>query len=255
MLFSRLAARFTHVVFVCVVALGLGAHYAFADANVPIASALRRVPQVAINGSALQAHFASVGESIDALHDQIDVGLLTARASSSSTFSMQIEQVADAGAAVSGFYNGHAASPALMPVFPAGSGAGWFAVINFRSFPERAVVSCFDANASLVSTNTYLDVDRFGIGWYVQGPGGTIYSQDARNSGGAPQLLFYHGTGLNRGAAWVAAEMQPVAGDRDYDDQIWFLQGDGAVCIMCDASSNLTSVRRARWGELKAHFR
>src|SRR5258705_9164960 len=188
----------------------LGARYAWSGSNLPIASAQPRIPQVAVNGTGLQQLFDTFWESIVVSRDQIDVGLFTAVVSNNSTYTCQVELAAAANGTSSGIYNGHASSPALMQVFPVTATAGWFAVISYRVSPVRATVNVFDANAVLKATTTYPGADRQGIGFYVDGPGGTVYSQDTRNPGGAPQLLFFRGTGVNRGAAWLAAETQPL---------------------------------------------
>src|SRR6185295_18596309 len=109
-----------------------------------------------------------------------------------------------------GVYDEHFGSPELAPVFPAWSGPGWFAVVSFRSRPDRVVVSLFYSTASFLGTVTHLGLTASGFGFYVQGPGGTVYSQDARNPGGAAQALFFSGTGIHSGSWWMAFEGTPL---------------------------------------------
>ena len=207
-----------------------------------------RTPQVVVHGTGLRDYFTSVGEPITPSTDQRDGSLLTSSVSNNATTTFEADLASNPDGLVTGIYNGYDANPALMPVFPAVASAGWFAIISFRTAPVRVVVNRFDANASLVGTATYLGADKRGIGWYVQGAGGTFYSQDARNAGGAPQLLFFAGTGYNTGSAWLSVEDQPVAGgaDGDYDDLILFFEEFYGV---------VTPLRHSTWGELKSRFR
>ena len=218
-----------------------------AGASFPLQSAPLRTPQAVVHGTGLQDYFAGVGESIAPSTDQRDVGLLTMSASNNSTFTIQVELDRNPDGLVVGIYNGYDANPTLMPVFPAAAASGWFAVVSFRTPPVRVVVNLFDGGAVFQGTTTYLGADRRGAGCYVQGPGGTFYSQDARNPGGTPQLLFFAGTGLNSGSIWLTVEDQPVAGgaDGDYDDVICFI----------DNLSTITPLQHSTWGELKSRFR
>jgi hypothetical protein len=211
----------------------------------PIFSAPLRTPQVVVHGTGLGDYFAGVGELITPSTDQRNVGLLTG--GFNSTFAFQIELARKPDGLVAGIYNGYDANPTLMPVFPAAAASGWFAVVSFRTPPVRVVVNLFDGGAVFQGTTTYLGADRRGAGCYVQGPGGTFYSQDARNPGGTPQLLFFAGTGLNSGSIWLTVEDQPVAGgaDGDYDDVICFI----------DNLSTITPLQHSTWGELKSRFR
>ena len=207
-----------------------------------------RTPQAVVHGTGLRDYFTSVGESIVPSTDQRDGGLLTSSVSNNATATFEADLASNPDGLVTGIYNGYDANPVLMPVFPAVATAGWFAEISFRTAPVRVVVNRFDADASLVGTATYLGADKRGIGWYVQGAGGTFYSQDARNPGGAPQFLFFARTGNNTGSAWLAAEDQPVAGgaDGDYDDLILsFEEYYGLV----------TPLQHTTWGEVKSRFR
>ena len=238
------------------IALPFAGQGAWAGSALPIASAQPRVPQAVVHGGNLQGYLNGVWESIDVLHDQIDVGLLTSGASSNSSFSIQIELGGNAGGVASGIYNGHDPHPALMQVFPAGASSGWFAVISFRTAPTRAVVNLFDESGAFEGAATHLGADRRAIGFYVQGAGGTFYSQDARNPGAAPQILFFRGTGINLGAAWMAVEDQPVASatGADYIGLLCFVEAL-QVCVICDGGSPVTPVQHSNWGELKARFR
>jgi len=206
-----------------------------------------RAPQIRLGSTALQGFLDFVGESINAEQDQFVGELLRSSVSNNTTYTVQVELVRDSSGTEVGLYNGHDASPTLMPVFPARASRQWFAVASFRNAPTRMVVNVFDANAALQGTTTYLGADRNAIGFYVSGPGGTFYSQDSRNPNGSAQCLFYRGTGLNSGALWLAFEEQPfVSSDRDFDDDVLFVEG---------STSSLVPTLHASWGQLKARFR
>lgn len=218
-----------------------------------ISSAPLRTPQAVIHGTGLRDYFTStsVGESIAPSTDQRDAGLLNGSVSGNATYNLQIEMGPNPHGLETGIYNGYDVNPALMRVLPAAATVGWFAVVAFRTAPVRAVVSLFDADASFQGQTTYLGAAKGGVGLYVQGAGGTFYSQDERNSGAAPQLLFFAGTGWNAGSAWVAVEDQPVSGgaDGDYADLILLVEN------IQEYSAGVTSTRHTTWGELKSRFR
>lgn len=204
------------------------------------ASAGLRVPQVPVSGSSLQAYLNSVGESINVTTDQQDVQRWASTVSNNSTFTIQVELGSFAPNNAIGMYNAADAVPALDLVFPGAATAGWFAVASFRSSPTRVIVNLFDAGAALQGTNTYLGADRTNFGFYLQGPGGTFFTQDARNPGGKAYALTFAGTGLNSGSWWLAFEDYV---DFNYSDAVLFLE-----------SVNPTPVNKTTWGELKARF-
>ncbi len=242
---------------ILVLGLLLPAHEAAAGSILTLPQAQPRTPQVAVQGTGLQQMLDAQAESIVVSEDQIDVGLFSARfPNNSSPFTIVAELIANERGVASGLYNGHDANPALMEVFPAVAVLGWFASITFRSSPDRAIVTVFDADAVRFSSTTWLGADRRAVGMYVAAPDGPLFSQDARNPSAAPQLLFYRGTGVYRGSAWFGAEDQsPASGsDADFDDVVWSLSDQSSVCIQCDPNY-LAPVRRSTWGELKSRFR
>ena len=230
--------------FLCV----LGACFiALALVPLPSAAAARRNPQVPISGTALEAFFNSQGEAINAAQDQVAGELFFAIVGNNSTFTLQVEMELDAGNVESGIYGGHEANPVLIPVFMPGAHAGSFGVVSFRTNPTRFIVNRFDETAAFLGSTTYPGGDRKGIGWYVRGPLGPFYSQDARNVGGAPQVLYYQGTGINAGSWWVTAETSPAgAGNADYADIVWLFDG---------GFLSLVDTHPLRWAQLKARFR
>ena len=227
--------------------LALAAFCTQCDPPGPIVGALRD-PQVVLQGTALRDYLQSVGEVIDCNTDQLDAELMGSSVSTNSTLTYQFELCRTSPQQVLGLYDGHSTTPTLMPVFPDRAVAGWFAVASFRNSPVRVVVNVFDDLATLVSTTTFLGGDRSGVGFYLQGPNGTYYSQDARNLAGSPQALFYRGTGINTGASWLCFENPSLPGgsDQDFDDAIHFAEGIFASVV---------PVRATTWGQLKARFR
>jgi hypothetical protein len=211
------------------------------------ASAALRVPQVPVAGGGLQGYLNGVGESINVLTDQEDVQRWASTVSNNSTFTIQVELAGNAASNTIGLYNAGLAAPPLYQVFPGAASSGWFAIASFRTAPIRVVVNLFDNNAALMGTNTYLGADRNDFGFYLSGPGGTFYTQDARNPGGLAQALTYAGTGLNSGQWWLCWEDLARSGggaDGDFDDSVLFLE-----------SVNPTPVNKTSWGSLKARFK
>lgn len=210
------------------------------------ASATLRAPQVPVLGGALQGYLNSQGESINVLTDQNAAQRWAATVSNNSTFTIQVELAGNAASNTIGLYNANLAAPPLYQVFPGAATSQWFAVASFRTSPVRVVVNLFDASATIQGTTTYLGADRNDFGFYLQGPGGTFFTQDARNPGGSAQALTYAGTGINTGSWWLCFEDISLGGgsDQDYDDCVLFLE-----------SVNPTPVNKATWGSLKARFR
>ena len=211
-------------------------------AVVGTASAALRVPQVPVFGACLQGELNGQGESINVLTDQQDIQRWQSTVSNNSTFTIQVELSANAAANTYGIYNANLAAPPLYLVFPGAATTGWFATASFRNAPVRVVVNLFDNNAAFVGTVTYLGANRNDFGFYLSGPGGLFYTQDARNPG--PQALTYAGTGINSGSWWIAWEDTPFAANSDFCDALLFCE-----------SINPTPVSKTTWGSVKARFR
>ena len=213
---------------------------------VGVAAAALRSPQEPVNGGSLQAYLNANDGGINVLTDQNAAQTWASTVSGNSTFTLQIELAGNAASNTIGIYNASLAVPPLYQVFPGAATNGWFAVASFRNSPTpRVVVNLFDNNAVLQGTNTYLGADRNNFGYYLDGPGGTFYTQDSRNGGNA-QALTYAGTGVNVGSWWLCWEDLAVGGgaDQDYDDAVLFLE-----------SVNPTPAHQTSWGQLKARFR
>jgi hypothetical protein len=210
------------------------------------ASAALRAPQVAFASGSLQGYLNGVGESINVNTDQNAVQTWQTTVSNNATFTLMIELAGNAPANNIGIYNGGAVAPPLYQVFPGAASAGWFATCSFRTAPIRVVVNLFDDNAVFQGSNTYLGADASNFGYYLQGPGGTFYTQDARNPGGLPHALAFAGTGNNNGQWWLAFEDLDMTQfpPGDFDDAVLFLE-----------SIAPTPVAKTTWGALKVRFR
>jgi len=210
----------------------------------PAAAFTLRSPQVAVGGASLQTYLNGVGESINVNTDQLDAQEWNTSVSGNSTFTLMVEFAGFAGSNNIGVYNASAAVPPLFQVFPGAAAAGWFATCHFAS--GNMVVTLFDNNSVFQGQTTYLGVDPNDFGFYLQGPGGTFYSQDARNAGGVAQVLTYAGTGRNFGDWWECFEdLTPAGGsDRDFDDAVLMLQSVGP-----------TPTANRSWGSIKTLYK
>ena len=225
-------------------ALPLGAALCLLLVHAPAHAALRS-PQVAVNGTGLQWYLDWVGEHINVQTDQQDVQVFEPIVSMNSPTTYQFEVGPKDPDLEIGIYDGHLSSPDLVPVLPTSSAPGWFVVVSFRKNPDRVVINLFDASANFFGSQTHLGMTASGFGFYLKGPGGTLYSQDARNPGGAAQALYFAGTGIDAGNWWIAFESAPVPGsDQDFDDAVLFSEVATGV-----------PVRSTTWATLKARFR
>ncbi len=212
----------------------------------PAASAYAlRDPQVPVMTNRLQSFLDGVGESIRVDTDQLDAQSLAVTDPPSCMMYLELA-VDPVGVDSIGVYNASEPSPRRMCVFPEEASAGWFAVLTFRSAPERLEVFVFDQVSNLRGIVTYLGADRSNFGFWMQGPGRTFSSQDHRNPGGAAQMLVFGGSGFRLGDEWLCLEAQPVGAgsDQDFDD---------GVIIVAETCGD--AVRPSTWGALKRRFR
>ncbi len=209
------------------------------------ADAALRVPQVPVLGGSLQAYLNSVGESINVATQQDATQAWAHTTSATTAFTLQFESTPNANLNSFGMYNGGAVVPTLFllingAIIPQGFSTGTFKPGN------QLVVNRFDHNAIPLGSQTFIGVDPTNFCFYLQGPNGTFFTQDARNPGGKAQALAYAGTGPNTGTWWLCWEESSVAAgsDQDFDD-----------CVVLMESVNPTPVSTTSWGQLKARFR
>lgn len=208
------------------------------------ANAALRVPQVAVSGTSLQTYLNSVGESINVGTDQDATQSWSHTVSGTTTYTIQFQGSANSANHNIVMYN---ATPAVPPLFFLMSGANGvqsFCTATFKP-GNLLTVNRFDALGNFLSTTTFGGVDPTNFSFALQAPGGTSWSQDARNGGSARALVF-QGTGANAGTWWLCFDELVVGGpaDGDFDDEVIMLE-----------SVNPTPVSKASWGSLKARFR
>jgi hypothetical protein len=204
-----------------------------------------RDPQVFLNGGELQNYLNGMGETINVYSDQLAAQVCSTSVSGVSTFSLQIELTGSADQNTIGVYDAFKSSPTLYEVFPGQAGPGWIGLVDFLSSGDL-VVNVLDNTGTQQSHTVYPGVNTTKIGFYLRGPGGTLFSEDGRNTGKNPQALMYCGSGRNYGDSWLCWDDQPYAGgsDHDFNDAILLLQ-------------SLQPVRGlpSTWGRVKAQYR
>lgn len=195
-------------------------------ASVSIAAAFPlRSPQVPFNNGALQAYLNTNDGGINTATDQVDAQRWTTSVSGNTAFTLMIELSANANANGIGVYNidDPNVNPLQFQIFPGFAGNGWSALCNFHS-NGQLFVSLFDQNSNFMGQVSYSNVNGQKFGFYIAGPGGTFYSQDARN-GGNPQMLTYAGTGNNFGDWWECIQDTPyAAGNSQFIAAVLLLQ-------------------------------
>jgi hypothetical protein len=204
-----------------------------------------RNPQVYILPTSLQDELNNFDGGVNVYTGQVDGQVWRSSVSGNATFTLMLELAGNAPNNAFGIYNidDPNTNPALFQVFPGSATAGYFATAHFG--PSGALrVFLYDNSATPLGFTDYSNVNRNRFGFYLDGPGGTFYSDDARNGGNA-QAVTYDGTGANFGDWWEAFEDLPLqSSDADYNDMILLLQ-----------SVNPTPTHARTWGELKALYR
>ena len=192
-----------------------------------------------VSGTALQAFFTAQGQSINVSAGQLDY----------QSFSLPVQsvfQVQQFGSPPEffGAYSAGQQAPALC-TFPGETAIGWQVLASFRDAPARLIVNLFDNHAAIVSTNTYLGLDRSNLGFCTQGAAGTFYTQDARNTGAAARILVFNATGALAGSTWFACETGPGPGG-DFADTI--------ALVGFAAGTAPVPAAHTSWGRVKALY-
>ena len=157
-----------------------------------------RAPQIAFNVAPLQGYLNSVDPGINVATQQLDAQLWATSVTGNAEFTLMLvsppnvlgqgAQTLGAVGAALGVYNASAAIPALYQVFPPFAVPGWYAVVNFSG--GNLVVTLFNQNSLFQGQTVYPGVNPNNFGFYLQGPGGVLFSQDVRNANGAQMLTF-----------------------------------------------------------------
>ena len=209
------------------------------------ASAAPRVPQVPVVGGGLQAYLIGVGETINVLTDQDATQTWSHTISGTTTYTIQFQSSPNAAVQQFGMYNASAVIPPLFFLMSGSVGPLGFSTATFK--PGNIVtVNRFDAFANFLSTTTFGGIDPTNFGFYLATPGGTVFTQDARNPGGFARAITFQGTGANAGTWWLCWD-EPLAGapgDQDFDDLVVLME-----------SVNPTPVSKTTWGQVKTRFR
>jgi len=224
-----------------IAALALVAWVTAAGAAFPL-----RSPQIAFNNPSLQSYLLTKDGGINTATDQLDAQVWASSVSGNTTFTLMIELSSFAPFNSIGVYNSaDPPAPPLFQVFPGAAAAGWFATCHFGPGGSLAVL-LYDQNAVFQGQTNYAGVNRASFSFYLMGPGGTFYSQGARN-GAKAQMLTYAGTGINFGDWWECFEdTRFVLGSlvTDFNDAVLLLQ-----------SVVPTPTRGTTWGQLKKLYR
>jgi hypothetical protein len=204
----------------------------------PAAAFNLRAPQVPFNFLPLQNYLNLVDPGINVATQQIDAQVWSVSVTGNTDFTLMLKTGLGVGSAV-GLYNAGLPGP-LFQVFPGGAVPGWYAALHFGG--GNLIVSLFDQNSVFMGQTFYPGVNPNNFGFYIMGPGGLWFSQDALN-GGAPQLLAYNSPWLP-GDFWLCFEELP------YNPQSTF---DGVVLNV--QSIRPTPAGNTTWGRVKGQYR
>ena len=117
--------------------------------------------------------------------------------------------------------------------------------MGFPNATSKVVISVFDEQFAQRQHVVRFGFDRFHIGFWLQGPAGVFSSEDGRNPGASPQMLFPNGTGIDAGHRWLAIEDQPAGTGLD---------AEYADAVLSVEQANIDPVQRTSWGAVKARF-
>jgi hypothetical protein len=206
-----------------------------------------RNPQVSIVGGGLQAYLDSVGQSIHVNSDQADFQAWNTGMYCAGNQGLFFQLAAKPPGSWLGLYDAAEITPSFFEIFTPDAQPRWFTMVNFLSSPTRVRIIMFDNRGNPVGFTEIPGGNREAVAFYMEGPRGGFYTEDARNLSGDPQFLSFAGTGSNAFAWWIVGEETALSAgaDRDFDDVIMFIgQMD------CDLP-----IQRSTWGAVKSRFR
>ena len=204
-----------------------------------------RSPQVAFQNASLQGLLNGWDGGITTLTDQIDGQNFAVNVSGNADFTLMIKLGGNAANNTIGVYNAGDPSPALCPLFPSYAIADYSVYCHFKASGALAV-DLYDQNNTKLGTTNFSGVTRNQIGFYIDGPNGTKYSQDYRNLG-KPQVLTYAGTGAN------GNDLFECFNDATYDPGTSTF--DSAVLMLESVVPKPVPTINKSWGSLKAQYR
>lgn len=186
----------------------------------------------------------AVDQEINVLTQQRDLPTWSTDVFANSDVTLVVR--ANNGSAL-GVCNTGEANPTLLEVFPAGTPVGSYAAFHTSSSGgDLLVVSRFDPDANFLGQSFYHGFQPHGFAFYVDGPCGTRFSEDARNTPAGPQGLVFalpHYDSFYD--FWVGFASCPyAAATSTFADVVLQVQ----LIIVVPA-------RNATWGQVKAQYR
>jgi hypothetical protein len=230
--------------------LGVALLAAVVLASTASAAMLPRSPQVVFQNGSLQGYLNANDGGINTATDQLNGQYFSSNVGGVAEFELMIELSGNAAFNIIGVYNANDVTPTLLPLFPASATGGYSARCQFFS-DGTLKVTLFDPLGGVLGQTTYAGVTRSAFGFYIQGPGGTFYSQDYRNASAAPQALTYAGTDAggfgNIGDWWECFNDTPYASNLS--------TFDSAVLLLQSVTPRPVPTLSKSWGSLKATYR
>jgi len=188
-------------------------------------SAALRSPQVSVLGTTLQTDLTGAGQTINVLTQQDATQSWTHTVSGTTEYTIEFQNSPNAALHTFGLYNSTAAVPNLVPLASGSVGVPGFSTAMFQS-GGGLLVNYFDSGGAFISQQAFTGVDPSAFSFYLSGPSGTFYTQDARIPGGAAQALTYMGTGVDAGSWWLCWTEASVSGggsNQSYADEVILL--------------------------------
>lgn len=203
-----------------------------------------RHPQVVFSAGALQSQLDAADGGIHVLTDQVEnFSWIAPLLAKGCDVAFGIRSLDTTGTFTVGAYSTSQSSSTLCALLPAGATRGWFAACRISS-SGILTVRLFDEVANFVGLTQFPGFDPAHTGFYVDGPGGIWFTEDARNEGSA-QALSFGGTGINHGSVFLCFETWPY----DPDDSTFT-----GVVLQVEAVCGLPA-RPSTWGHLKGLYR
>lgn len=210
----------------------------------PVAAFTLRAPQVVFSAGALQNQLNDADGGINAVTDQVEnSSWISSLLAKGCAMWFEIRSLDTTGTYTVGAYSTSQSNRTLCALFPAGATRGWFATCRISS-SGTLTVGLYDELMRFVGLTQYPGFDPAYTGFYVEGPGGVWFTEDARN-GGSAQALSFGGSGVNYGSVFLCFETWPYNPDGS--------TFTGAI-VQVEAMCGLP-VRPPTWGQLKALYR